>query len=224
MDIDKEFIDIDESLLDLLNQRIEKVEAARAKVEDGVFYSLVLIIREWSLDSYFELLEKVLRETDEGLLNAWYANYTKVLLFSGNPSSSYIDKHLGLFSQDKNIGAAIIKEADQLPTFLRLLKKLKTSRSLEPFYFQNDAFSAKNSIEKYTLKVSKSGMLLERFIVHVTHIFCEYFLRRMEKMPVALKIEVVDSLTLPEVNDYLDVRIVPNDTELVFVGGIVSAS
>jgi hypothetical protein len=205
-----------------LDERVKKVKQAHSGLGDNNLFSLVLIVNQWSLDSYFAILEMILKDTDSDVLQAWYANFTKVLIFSGNPSSSYIDKHLSFISDDFNIGAVLIQDDGRQPKFLRLLKTLRTRGEFELPYFQNKTFSSKSNLDEYVIEIGEKKLLLERFIVHCTHIFCEFFIEKKAELPVSLKVKVVEPSAVLQLTDYDIARVVPNktQTEFLFVGGI----
>ena len=227
----KEASDID--LQAAFNQRLEQVERISKSSLDGVRFTLVLIINRWSIQACFEVLDTLLETTSDTVLNRWMANFTKVMVYSGNPQSSYIAPHLSIVSHNAQCAAVLIEENDKMPHFLRLLKPLKTSAVIDNFQhhhalsgelsdcteqnIKNERAENKTTPHRYLLDVYNDSLRLEQLIVDCTHSYCEFILLNKVEHPLDLTLSLISKPARFNHGHNAYFRVIPNQskTELI---------
>ena len=152
----------------LMLRRLEAV--TRAGAETTARRTLFVVLREPDMHALARGLARLLTAMPAGDRSAWWANFTKVRLFAGQPARPTVASLLTCIESDA-VGFALVDAETRHPRLADLLVPLRThggpapETTVDVIWDENEGH--------WELVVDVTGLDWPRYLVHVLHLLAE---------------------------------------------------
>jgi hypothetical protein len=128
--------------------------------------SAVIIIKDFSLDTYLDFINNCYAEIPSDILTKWYKNFSRTIFLFGNPDKLYKNQKNKIRVRAKNYAFCIPEDPSGQKGIRLLLRAVNTNK-----LFKTNDLNRKKTTKVLSLDISQ--MRLERYLVHLTHTLFE---------------------------------------------------
>lgn len=143
---------------------------ARAGAEVTARRTLFVVVREPDMQALARGLARLLEAMPASDRSAWWANFTKVRLFAGQPARPSVAALLTCIESDA-LGFALVDAEERYPRLSDLLVPLRTHGGPAPSTQVDVLWDGGEG--RWQLEIDVTGLDWPRYLVHVLHLLAE---------------------------------------------------